>query len=82
MLVDPIQVTEADKFVIELEFVQCLANPAYLACTAPPSYAQLCKVLAQQGYFDDAKFVAYLQYLLYLRHPKYTVFLTYLLAPV
>lgn len=26
-------VTEGERLVMEMEFVQCLANPAYLACT-------------------------------------------------
>lgn len=25
--------TEGERLVMEMEFVQCLANPAYLACT-------------------------------------------------
>lgn len=37
-------------------------------------------VLAQAGYFDDDQFVAYLEYLLYLRRPEYASYLTYLVV--
>jgi len=40
-----------ERFGTELEFVQCLASPFYLSS------------LAQQGYFDDPAFLAYLAYL-------------------
>ncbi|KAI9592301.1 mediator complex, subunit Med31 [Syncephalis fuscata] len=47
------------RFELELEFVQCLANPFYL------------HYLAQQDYFDDPRFAAYLEYLTYWRKPEY-----------
>ncbi|KAL1600781.1 Mediator of RNA polymerase II transcription subunit 31 [Paraconiothyrium brasiliense] len=51
------------RFELELEFVQCLANPAYL------------NYLAQQKILDKPDFVAYLGYLQYFKDPKYSKFL-------
>ncbi|KAF1935691.1 mediator of RNA polymerase II transcription subunit 31 [Clathrospora elynae] len=51
------------RFELELEFVQCLANPAYL------------NNLAALKTFDKPEFVAYLGYLQYFRQPKYAKFL-------
>ncbi|XP_063299940.1 mediator of RNA polymerase II transcription subunit 31 [Pelobates fuscus] len=53
------------RFQLELEFVQCLANPNYL------------NFLAQRGYFKDKAFVNYLKYLLYWKDPEYAKFLKY-----
>ncbi|KAK7483427.1 hypothetical protein BaRGS_00025367 [Batillaria attramentaria] len=53
------------RFQVELEFVQCLANPNYL------------NFLAQRGYFKDQNFVNYLKYLLYWKDPKYAKYLKY-----
>ncbi|CAG0900245.1 unnamed protein product [Darwinula stevensoni] len=53
------------RFQIELEFVQCLANPNYL------------NFLAQRGYFKDQAFVNYLKYLQYWKEPGYACFLKY-----
>ncbi|KAF9969711.1 hypothetical protein BGZ73_007804 [Actinomortierella ambigua] len=53
------------RFQIELEFVQCLANPWYL------------HNLAQQRYFDDPAFLNYLDYLQYFRKPEYAKFIIY-----
>ena len=53
------------RFQVELEFVQCLANPHYL------------NFLAQRGYFKDSSFVNYLKYLLYWKKPEYAKFLKY-----
>lgn len=53
------------RFQIELEFVQCLANPNYL------------NFLAQRGYFKDPAFVNYLKYLEYWKQPEYAKFLKY-----
>ncbi|KAK4507579.1 hypothetical protein PRZ48_001314 [Zasmidium cellare] len=52
-----------DRFVLELEFVQMLANPRYL------------NHLATNKYFDNDEFVAYLEYLQYFRQPKYIRYL-------
>lgn len=56
---------EAYRFQVELEFVQCLANPQYL------------NFLAQRGYFKEKEFVNYLSYLLYWKQQEYAKFLTY-----
>ncbi|XP_003931394.2 mediator of RNA polymerase II transcription subunit 31 isoform X2 [Saimiri boliviensis] len=53
------------RFQLELEFVQCLANPNYL------------NFLAQRGYFKDKAFVNYLKYLLYWKDPEYAKYLKY-----
>ncbi|XP_042298383.1 mediator of RNA polymerase II transcription subunit 31 [Sceloporus undulatus] len=53
------------RFQMELEFVQCLANPNYL------------NFLAQRGYFKDKAFVNYLKYLLYWKEPEYAKYLKY-----
>ncbi|KAJ3110871.1 hypothetical protein HDU96_006176 [Phlyctochytrium bullatum] len=53
------------RFMRELEFVQCLANPKYL------------QYLAQNQYFEDKAFLNYLKYLLYWREPKYAKFIVY-----
>lgn len=45
------------------QFVQCLANPAYL------------NYLAVQKMFDKPEFVAYLSYLQYYKQPKYAKYL-------
>ncbi|KAF2125723.1 mediator of RNA polymerase II transcription subunit 31 [Dothidotthia symphoricarpi CBS 119687] len=47
------------RFELELEFVQCLANPAYL------------NYLATQKMFDKPDFVAYLSYLQYFKEATY-----------
>ena len=48
---------ELRRFVVELEFVQCLANFGYL------------HFLAQRRYLEDESFVAYLRYLRYWESP-------------
>jgi len=53
------------RFQVELEFVQCLANPNYL------------NFLAQRGIFKEATFINYLKYLLYWRQPEYAKYLKY-----
>ncbi|CAH1783094.1 unnamed protein product [Owenia fusiformis] len=53
------------RFQVELEFVQCLANPNYL------------NFLAQRGYFKEKNFINYLKYLLYWKEPDYSRFLKY-----
>lgn len=57
--------TDQERSIIELEFVQCLANPHYL------------NWLAQNKYFDDPAFVKYLEYLQYWRHPEYAKLILY-----
>ncbi|KAK4288013.1 hypothetical protein Pmani_030993 [Petrolisthes manimaculis] len=51
------------RFQIELEFVQCLANPNYLL------------FLAQRGYFKEQTFINYLKYLQYWKEPEYAKYL-------
>ncbi|KAF2875476.1 mediator complex, subunit Med31 [Massariosphaeria phaeospora] len=51
------------RFELELEFVQCLANPQYL------------NWLAVKKMFDKPDFVAYLGYLQYFKQPKYAKYL-------
>ena len=53
------------RFQVELEFVQCLANPNYL------------NFLAQRGYMKDPCFVNYLAYLQYWKEPAYVNFIKY-----
>ncbi|KAJ1674360.1 suppressor of hpr1 [Spiromyces aspiralis] len=53
------------RFHLELEFLQCLANPKYI------------HFLAQQGYFDNPAFVNYLEYLKYWQQPQYARFVVY-----
>jgi len=53
------------RFQIELEFVQCLANPNYL------------NFLAQRGHFREATFINYLKYLQYWKEPEYAKYLKY-----
>jgi len=67
---DSLQAAESDdqqrlRFQVELEFVQCLANPNYL------------HFLAQRDYFKDPCFVNYLKYLLYWKKPEFAKFLKY-----
>jgi len=53
------------RFQVELEFIQCLANPNYLL------------FLAQRGYFKEQNFINYLKYLTYWKEPEYAKFLKY-----
>ncbi|PIK33017.1 putative mediator of RNA polymerase II transcription subunit 31 [Apostichopus japonicus] len=64
-LVTEQQDPEKLRFQVELEFVQCLANPHYL------------NFLAQRDYFKDSRFVNYLKYLQYWKDPHYAKFLKY-----
>ena len=62
----PESVAEAKlRFEAELEFVQALANPEYL------------HYLAQNRYFDDARFVDYIDYLQYWRELPYCLHITF-----
>lgn len=61
----PVRNSESIRFEVELEFVQCLANPNYL------------NFLAQRGYFKHKDFVNYLKYLLYWKQPNYAKYLRY-----
>lgn len=56
------------RFQIELEFVQCLANPSYL------------NYLAQNGHLKNKCFINYIKYLQYWKRPEYCKFLRYPMA--
>ncbi|RDY09394.1 Mediator of RNA polymerase II transcription subunit 31 [Mucuna pruriens] len=53
------------RFLLELEFLQCLANPTYI------------HYLAQNRYFEDEAFIGYLKYLQYWQRPEYIKFIMY-----
>jgi mediator of RNA polymerase II transcription subunit 31 len=56
----------SNRFELELEFLQCLASPAYL------------HHLATTGILNDTKFLAFLKYLQgYWMRPEYARFVTY-----
>ena len=55
----------SNRFELELEFIQCLASPAYL------------HHLATQGFFNDPAFLQFLNYLQYWKRPEYVRFITY-----
>ncbi|RPA88968.1 SOH1-domain-containing protein, partial [Choiromyces venosus 120613-1] len=57
--------TPYTRFEVELEFVQCLANPFYL------------NFLAHSKILEDERFKNYITYLQYFRKPEYTKLLTY-----
>ncbi|KAJ2455266.1 suppressor of hpr1 [Coemansia sp. RSA 2336] len=54
-----------ERFEVELEFLQCLANPRYIT------------MIGQQGYFDKPEFINYLKYLKYWQRPEYARFVVY-----
>ncbi|KRY23701.1 Endoplasmic reticulum-Golgi intermediate compartment protein 3 [Trichinella patagoniensis] len=53
------------RFQVELEFVQCLANPNYL------------NYLAQRDFFKNPAFINYLKYLLYWKRQEYAKYLKF-----
>jgi hypothetical protein len=57
-------VSDRDRFELELEFVECLANPEYL------------NWLAQTQHFEDPDFINFLDYLKYWQKPEYCHFIT------
>ena len=56
---------EIYRFIQDLEFVQCLSNPLYL------------EFLAQNNYFNDQRFINYLEYLQYFKNIEYMKYITY-----
>ncbi|RLN20198.1 hypothetical protein BBJ28_00002560 [Nothophytophthora sp. Chile5] len=76
------------RFQMELEFIQCLASPAYLNCAhaavspvclsslAPPQAVRV-EILAINRYFDNPAFMNYLQYLKYWKQPQYAKYIVY-----
>lgn len=78
------------RFQVELEFIQCLANPNYLHCKHVRKkwielsyliwniFIFLSKlVIAQRGYFKDQTFINYLKYLTYWKEPEYARYIKY-----
>ncbi|UJR23722.1 hypothetical protein I4U23_026702 [Adineta vaga] len=53
------------RFLLDLEFVQTLANPQYL------------NFLAQRNYFKNPAFINYLKYLLYFKEDNYIKYVRY-----
>lgn len=53
------------RFLLDLEFVQTLANPQYL------------NFLAQRSYFKNPAFINYLKYLLYFKKDEYIKYVRY-----
>lgn len=65
---DPIQTIVNDdhqRFLLDLEFVQTLANPKYL------------NFLAQRNYLKNSAFINYLKYLLYFKEENYIKHIRY-----
>lgn len=54
-----------DRWEVELEFVQSLANPQYV------------NFLAQNKYLEKQEFLNYLEYLEYWRKPEYAQYIVY-----
>ena len=61
------QVSDNERFQLDLELVQCLANSEYISW------------LAQTKRFEDPAFLKYLEYLQYFQRPEYSQFITYAL---
>ncbi|XP_066376629.1 mediator of RNA polymerase II transcription subunit 31-like isoform X2 [Miscanthus floridulus] len=55
----------SQRFLLELEFVQCLANPTYI------------HYLAQNRYFEDEAFIGYLKYQKYWQQSEYMKYIMY-----
>lgn len=62
---DDVGCSDRDRFELELEFVQLLANSEYL------------NWLAQNRYFEDQAFINYLSYLQYWKRKDYVHFITF-----
>ncbi|CAF2444756.1 unnamed protein product [Rotaria sp. Silwood2] len=56
---------DRQRFLLDLEFVQTLANPQYL------------NFLAQRNYFKNPAFINYLKYLLYFKEDNYIKYIHY-----
>nr|CCA21070.1 mediator of RNA polymerase II transcription subunit 31 putative [Albugo laibachii Nc14] len=72
------------RFQIELEFVQCLASPAYLNCRLSKSAMLLVWLLystsvdlATNRYFENPAFMNYIKYLEYWKKPEYAQYIVY-----
>jgi mediator of RNA polymerase II transcription subunit 31 len=61
----PHSLSDNERLLIELEFVQNLANAKYL------------NYLAQQGYLEEESFLSFLRYLQYWKKPEYMQLLVF-----
>lgn len=64
-LIQTIVNDDRQRFLLDLEFVQTLANPQYL------------NFLAQRNYFKNPAFLNYLKYLLYFKEENYIKYVRY-----
>ena len=64
-LIEAIVSDDRQRFLLDLEFVQTLANPQYL------------NFLAQRNYFKNPAFINYLKYLLYFKKDEYIKYIHY-----
>ena len=64
-LIQSILTDDRKRFLLDLEFVQTLANPQYL------------NFLAQRNYLKNPAFINYLKYLLYFKEENYIQFVRY-----
>ncbi|PNH11703.1 Mediator of RNA polymerase II transcription subunit 31 [Tetrabaena socialis] len=60
-----IGISGGERFALELEFIQCLANPLYI------------NWLATKQYLENQSFINYLKYLQYWKQPAYARYITY-----
>lgn len=81
------------RFLLDLEFIQWLANPSYVQCTIFNLNAFLPAILNikspdniftdlashEAKYMTDERFVTYLRYLQYFKSPKYSQYIQYVL---
>ena len=64
-MVQSILTDDRKRFLLDLEFLQTLANPQYL------------NFLAQRNYFKNPAFINYLKYLLYFKEDNYIQYVRY-----
>ena len=69
VIIEDPRAANREKFELELEFVQSLANPYYLHS------------LAQQNILDQPAFINYLAYLLYWKEKDYARFIQFVHIP-
>lgn len=70
-------ITERERFLLELEFVQSLSSPQYLQCPFCFLLPQMIAIegLSQTGWFEKSGSVEFLKYLLYWKQPKYAKYI-------
>ena len=61
----PTPPSELERFELELEFVQALANPSYA------------HFLALEGFLDDDRMIRFIHHLQYFERPEYARFVLY-----